>query len=63
MDPTANPKTIDSELADGTTLLGIYEFKDGVFKACFALSGGARPTEFATQPGDNRILGVWKKKE
>jgi uncharacterized protein (TIGR03067 family) len=65
VDPSKKPKTIDYELIDGPAkgkaMIGIYELKGDVFKACMVMSDNARPTDFTTKAGDGRTLSVWKR--
>ena len=66
VDPTKTPKTIDFQIIDGPTKgktqLGIYELKDDQLKSCFGAPDAARPTDFASKPGDAWTLTVWKRK-
>ncbi|MBI3464140.1 MAG: SMP-30/gluconolactonase/LRE family protein, partial [Planctomycetes bacterium] len=65
LDPTKNPKAIDSTPADGPdagkTFQGIYEIAGDQQKVCFAPPGKERPTEFASKPGSGHIFQVWKR--
>jgi uncharacterized protein (TIGR03067 family) len=65
LDPSKKPKAIDYEMTGGFTKgqkqLGIYEVDGDTFKSCFAKPGAARPTEFASKPGDGWTLSVWKR--
>jgi uncharacterized protein (TIGR03067 family) len=67
LEPSSKPKHIDYEVTDGAnqgkSQLGIYEVTGEQVKFCFSTPGGARPTEFATKPGDGRTLSVWKKEK
>ena len=66
IDPTKNPKTVDSLQGagpdKGKTLLGIYEIIDDNHKrACWAPAGKPRPAEFTSSPGSGHILQVWER--
>src|SRR5262245_55042006 len=65
VDPTKKPKTIDYSATDGPTKgkshLGIYEFDGETVKYCFAAPDAERPTDFTSQPGQKRMLSVWKR--
>ena len=65
LDPSKTPKTVDYQVIDGPTKgkqhLGIYELDGDTVKYCFGEPGGARPTEFGSQPGDRRTSSVWKR--
>jgi len=64
--PTKTPKEIDATGTDGEekgkTMLGIYKLEKGVFTVYFALSGKARPKEFAAKTNLGEFIHVWKKK-
>ena len=66
LNPARSPKTYDvtstgqSEDA-GKTYHGIYEIQDGTLKICVNVLGMDQPTEFATKPGSNSQLVVWKR--
>jgi uncharacterized protein (TIGR03067 family) len=66
IDPTRNPKTVDSLQAmgpdKGKTVLGIYEIIDNNHKrACWAPVDKPRPTAFTSKPGSGHILQVWER--
>ncbi len=66
IDPTKNPKTVDSLQSEGPdagkTVLGIYEIIDDNNKrACWAPPGQPRPTAFISQPGSGHLLQVWRR--
>lgn len=65
LDPTANPKTIETTQSagpfKGQEMLGIYELDGDTLKLCYAPPGKERPAEFATKPGSGWILSVQKR--
>jgi uncharacterized protein (TIGR03067 family) len=58
LDPTTKPKSVDlvSTLGKKRAAFGIYELNDDVLKICWARNGKARPDEFTTEAGDDRIF-------
>jgi len=66
IDPTKNPKTVDSLQSEGPdagkTVLGIYEIiDDNTKRACWAPPGKERPSEFTSKPGSGHLLQNWKR--
>jgi uncharacterized protein (TIGR03067 family) len=65
IDPKMNPKSIDATRTNGPekgkAMLGIYELKGDQQKVCFAPTGKARPTEFASKQGSGWVLTVWRR--
>src|SRR5262245_24231200 len=65
IDATKSPKTIDATRTNGPTkgraALGIYEFDGDELKTCVAPPDKDRPTEFASKPGSEHVLAVWKR--
>lgn len=65
IDPTKSPKTIDitpsGEQDKGITYLGIYELGENTRKVCIAPSGRARPKDFTSTPGSERILVTFER--
>ncbi len=45
----------------GKTQLGIYSLKRDLLSVCMAPPGAARPDEFQSAKGDDRVFTVWKK--
>ena len=65
LDPSAEPKSMDftptSGANKGKALSGIYALSGDFLRVCYSPPGAPRPTEFSTNPGDNRTLGEWKR--
>jgi len=59
VDRACTPMTMDYLLAEGRTQHGIWALADKRLTTCFGAPGAARPTEFASTPGDGRTLTVW----
>jgi uncharacterized protein (TIGR03067 family) len=59
VDRSRTPTTIDYVLADGRTQHGIWALDGNRLTTCFGAPGAARPSEFASTPGDARTLTVW----
>jgi uncharacterized protein (TIGR03067 family) len=58
----ASPKGMDISDNGGGKVLAIYELTKGVFKACYAGPGAARPTEFKSKEGSDWTLITYKRK-
>ena len=54
-----HPMTMDYLLADGRTQHGIWALQGKRLTTCFGAPGAARPSEFASSPGNGRTLTVW----
>ena len=65
VDPSKKPKELEETITTGPnkgkTFRAIYEIDEDQHKVCFAAVGKDRPTAFATQPSDGRVLQVWKR--
>lgn len=65
LDGSKSPKTIDLVPLDGDKkgelYLGIYEINEKTRRLCFAPPLMARPTEFATQTGNQWILVTFER--
>jgi uncharacterized protein (TIGR03067 family) len=63
LDPSQSPRTIDYSMTGGAsagaTQLGIYLLTADTVRFCFGAPGAARPTDFATTPGDGQTLSTW----
>src|ERR1035438_718153 len=59
VDRSRTPMTMDYLLADGQTQAGIWALEGKRLTTCFGAPGAARPSEFASIPGDGRTLTVW----
>ena len=65
VDPTKNPKQVDSTALAGPNkgeiTYGIYEIIDANNKrACWGKPGGPRPTDFTSTPGSGRTVQYWR---
>jgi uncharacterized protein (TIGR03067 family) len=65
LDPSANPKTIDLQVAEGegksTVWRGIYELKGDTLQTCFDPQGKKRPAAFQTTEGSGYVLAVMQR--
>ena len=43
-------------------LPAIYEISGDTFKACYAINGASRPTEFKSAEGSDHVFAVYKRK-
>jgi uncharacterized protein (TIGR03067 family) len=59
---TFSPKRMDVSSKSGTELPAIYEVSGDSFKACYAVNGAPRPTEFRSTSGSDHVLIVYKRK-
>jgi uncharacterized protein (TIGR03067 family) len=59
VDRSCTPMTMDYLLAGGQAQHGIWALKGKRLTTCFGAPGEARPTAFASTPGDGRTLTVW----
>jgi uncharacterized protein (TIGR03067 family) len=57
-----NPKLMDVTTQGGEELPAIYEISGDTFKACYAVNGAARPTEFKSSAGSDHVLAIYKRK-
>lgn len=64
-DPSTSPASIDylnlHGASKGKRQQGIYRLEGDVLTVCVAAPGAARPTEFASVPGEGRTLTAWKR--
>lgn len=67
LDETQKPKTMDATdtegLDVGKVLKAIYELSGDTMRVCYALDGGARPTEFATREGLPWLIVTYKREK
>lgn len=67
IDPTKKPKQSEATYTEGElkgkTVLAIYEIDGDNMKACAALSGKDRPTEFISEPGSGHVLITYKREK
>jgi uncharacterized protein (TIGR03067 family) len=65
IDPKASPRATDDTLNDGPDkgkqIHGIYELAGDTLVSCVAKIGAVRPKEFATKPGSDHTLRVFKR--
>ena len=62
IDEASSPKSMDVTTAAGSQLAAIYEVSGDTFKACYAINGAARPTEFKSAEGSDHVLAIYKRK-
>ena len=64
-DPSKNPKHIDMVGTEGDLTgkkaQGIYTLRSDILQVCYTLPGKPRPTTFASSPGSEAYLIVWKR--
>jgi uncharacterized protein (TIGR03067 family) len=63
LDPTKNPKEMDSTSDQQAVSLGIYELEADSYKVCFSPAGKARPANFSSDPGSGQIFQVWQRQK
>jgi uncharacterized protein (TIGR03067 family) len=65
LDRTQSPHAIDYDDVEGGNAekrqLGIFELAGDVLTICMAPTGQPRPAEFASRPGDGRMLTRWRR--
>jgi uncharacterized protein (TIGR03067 family) len=59
---STSPKSIDVTTDSGDRAEGIYELSGDTLRVCHANNGGARPTEFKSEAGADRLLATYKRK-
>ena len=59
---SSSPKKMDVTSGDGAELPAIYELSGDTFKACYAVNGAGRPTEFKSEQGSDHISVIYKRK-
>ena len=57
----SSPKSMDVTTAAGSQLAAIYEVSGDTFKACYAINGAARPTEFKSAEGSDHVLAIYRR--
>lgn len=67
LDETQNPKTMDATDTEGMdvgkVIRAIYEITGDTMRVCYAIEGGARPTEFATRDGVPWLLITYQRQK
>jgi RNA polymerase sigma factor (sigma-70 family) len=65
LDPSKNPREIDFQFQEGPrkgkTDLAIYAWDGANLKLCWVRDGDKHPTDFATNPGNKRVLLILKR--
>jgi uncharacterized protein (TIGR03067 family) len=59
---SGSPKKMDVTSDGGADLPAIYELSGDTFKACYAVNGAGRPTEFKSEQGSDHIFAIYKRK-
>ena len=62
LNDSASPKVMDLTSEGGRDVPAIYEISGDTFKACYAIGGAGRPSEFKSTEDSNHILVVYKRK-
>lgn len=47
----------------GKVIQAIYELKGDTMRVCYAMDGGARPTEFATKRGSTWLVVTYRREK
>jgi uncharacterized protein (TIGR03067 family) len=58
----STPKRMDVSPASGSEIPAIYEISEDGFRACYAINGAARPSEFRSAENSDHVLAVYKRK-
>ncbi len=61
LNETASPKQMDVKTKNGDSVTAIYEFSGDMMRVCYVLNNGARPTEFKSTTGSDRIVALYKR--
>src|SRR2546422_414792 len=59
---SGSPKKMDVTSDNGEQLAAIYEISGDTFKACYAIKGASRPTEFKSTEGSDHVLAIYTRK-
>ena len=59
--PSTSPVRVDFVEGGGKVSRGILRIDQDVLKMCWSMTGGGRPEDFVTHPGDNRRLGEFRR--
>jgi uncharacterized protein (TIGR03067 family) len=67
LDETQKPKTMDATNTEGLdvgkVVKAIYELNGDTMRVCYALDGGARPTELASKEGSTALVITYKREK
>ncbi len=67
VDEGQKPKAIDATHTEGPEsgkmIKGIYELKGDTLRVCYAVTGGERPTEFATRQGSPVLMITYRREK
>ena len=63
LNEAASPQSMDLTTGSGDEVQAIYEISGDTFKACYAVKGASRPTEFKSTEDSNHILVVYQHKK
>ena len=61
LNETPTPRQMDVKTKKGDSVSAIYEFSGDMMRVCYVLNNGARPTEFKSTTGSDRIFAVYKR--
>jgi uncharacterized protein (TIGR03067 family) len=61
LDPSKEPKVIDSTLVTKKVAPGIYQLSADRFMLCYGRPGTSRPIDFAAKSGSGHSLSVWER--
>jgi len=67
LDETQKPRTMDATKTEGDEvgkmIKAIYEINGDTMRVCYAMTGDARPTEFATKPDSALLLITYRREK
>ena len=61
LNETQSPKQMDVKTKKGDNVSAIYEFSGDMMRVCYALNNGARPSEFKSTAGSDRVVALYKR--
>ena len=62
LNETGTPKSLELVNESGKQIPGIYEFTGDKLRACYALNGAPRPTDYTAPADSQRLFVVYRKK-